>query len=65
MWVPLSVLTDNDRYIDYYYPLSDSSWPGIQLDEPSQVIWGLTLRFLADLFRRLETPFIELAPWPS
>ena len=65
VWVPLSVLTDNDRYIDYYYPLSDSSWPGIQLDEPSQVIWGLTLRFLADLFRRLGTPFIELAPWPS
>lgn len=65
VWVPLAMLADHGRYIDYYYALSDSSWPGIQLDKPSQVIWGLTLRFLADLFRRLETPFIDLAPWPS
>lgn len=65
VWVPLSMLADKARYIEYYYPLSDSSWPGIQLDEPSQVVWGLTLRFLADLFRRLDTPFIELAPWPD
>ena len=65
LWVPLSVLGDHDRYIDYYYPISDSSWPGIQLDNPNQVVWGLTLRFLADLFRRLERPFIDLAPWPE
>jgi len=63
LWVPLAVLADHDRYIDYYYPVSDSSWPGIQLDNPEQVVWGLTLRFLADLYARLETPFIELAPW--
>ena len=31
VWVPLRVLGDRDRYIDYYYPVSDSTWPGIQL----------------------------------
>jgi len=65
VWVPLQVLADRDRYIDYYYPLSDSTWPGIQLDNPQHVVWGLTLRFLADLFRRMDEPFIELAPWPQ
>jgi len=63
VWVPLSVLADNDRYIDYYYPASDSSWPGIQLDRSDQVVWGLTLRFLADLFTRLNLNFIKLAPY--
>lgn len=64
VWVPLADLTDRSRYIDYYYPASDSTWPGIQLDDPDQVIWGLTLRFLAGFFDRLDQPFIELAPWP-
>ena len=63
VWVPMTALANTDRYIDYYYPSSDSTWPGIQLDEPTQVVWGLTLRFLADLFGRLDAPFIELAPW--
>jgi len=63
VWVPLSVLGDSNRYIDHYYPLSESTWPGIQLDNPDQVVWGLTLRFLADLFQRIDTPFIELAAW--
>ena len=63
VWVPLSVLADSDRSIDYYYPASDSSWPGIQLDRSDQVVWGLTLRFLADLFMRLNVDFISLAPY--
>ena len=58
VWVPLHQLLDRDRYIDYWYPRSRSSFPGIQLDLEAQVIWGLTLRFLADLFNRLERPFI-------
>lgn len=58
LWVPLTVLADHDRYIDYHYPRSGSDFPGIQLDREGQVIWGLTLRFLSDLFRRLEIPFI-------
>lgn len=58
IWVPLEQLLDPDRYIDYWYPPSRSTFPGIQLDVESQVIWGLTLRFLADLFTRLDRPFI-------
>lgn len=61
VWVPLAVLADPGRHIDYHYQLSESTWPGIQLDVPSQVVWGLTLRMLADLFERLAIPFIELA----
>lgn len=63
LWVPISVLTDANRHIDYHYPRTNSSWPGIQLDDPNQVVWGLTLRFLADLFDRLDQPFVKLAPW--
>lgn len=58
VWVPLSTLRDNDRYIDYHYPLAGADFPGIRLDRNGQVIWGLTLRFLADLFSRMEQPFI-------
>lgn len=61
LWVPLGVLTDTRRHIDHWYPISLSTWPGIQLDAKHQVVWGLTLRLLVDLFRRLGTPFITLA----
>jgi len=60
LWVPMVDLADRERYIDYYWPKSDSSWPGIQLDIAEQVIWGMTLRFVANLFDRLDAPFIEL-----
>lgn len=60
VWVPLEHLTDQDRHIDYLYPRSGLLFPAIQLDRDDQVIWGLTLRFLADLFRRLEHPFLDL-----
>jgi 8-oxo-dGTP pyrophosphatase MutT (NUDIX family) len=58
VWVPISDLLDEGRYIDYRYRNGDVPFPGIQLDHPDQVIWGLTLRFLADLFQRLDRPFI-------
>lgn len=59
LWVPVPHLLDHDRYIDYHYPPSGPTrFPGIQLDHPDQVIWGLTLRFLADLFDRLDHRFI-------
>ncbi len=58
VWVPLTYLLDRGRYIEYWYGEAQTSFPGIQLDHPDQVIWGLTLRFLADLFRRLRRPFI-------
>jgi len=58
LWVPLSDLLDHGRYIDYWYQQAEARFPGIQLNRPEQVIWGLTLRFLADLFQRLERGFI-------
>ncbi|MGH1491766.1 MAG: NUDIX hydrolase [Acidimicrobiales bacterium] len=58
VWVPLRDLGDPDRYIDYRYPLTDTVFPGIQLDREDQVIWGLTLRLLSDLFDRMKHPFI-------
>ena len=58
VWVPVGQLLDADRYIDYWYPPSRSTFPGIQLDVAKQVVWGLTLRLLADLFARLDRPFI-------
>lgn len=58
VWVPLADLADRARYIDYVYPLSEMTFPGIQLDIDSQVVWGLTLRLLSDLFDRLDHPFI-------
>lgn len=59
LWVPIAQLLDRNRYIQYPYPRgSAKTFPGIQLDQPQQVVWGLTLRFLADLFHRLDEPFI-------
>jgi len=58
LWVPLRDLGDRDRYIDYHYAMAGAMFPGIQLDRNHQVIWGLTLRFLSDLFQRLDRPFI-------
>ena len=65
LWVPLAVLADTDRHIEYYWADADSTWPGIQLDKDDQVVWGMTLRFLGDLFRRLDRAFIQLAPRPG
>lgn len=58
VWVPLRELGNPDRYIDYRYPVTDSLFPGIQLDKDGQVVWGLTLRLLSDLFNRMKHPFI-------
>lgn len=58
VWVNLADLTDPERSIDYYFPMAESTFPGIQLDQEDQVVWGLTLRMLADFFARLNHPFI-------
>jgi len=66
LWVPLSLLADPSRHIDYEYPIGSGGrtvFPGIQLDKPTQVVWGLTLRMLADLYARLELPFIDLGDY--
>lgn len=60
VWVPLSYLEDPNRYIEYHYPPAGADFPGIQLDQDDQVIWGLTLRLLDDLYRRLGRAFIPI-----
>ncbi len=57
IWMPLEDLADPDRQIDYYYGPADATFPGIQFDQPDQVLWGLTLRFVSDLFEHLNQPF--------
>ncbi len=58
VWVDLDQLGDRTRYIDYRFPPTGTTFPAIQLNRPEQVIWGLTLRFLADLFHRMKRPFV-------
>ena len=56
VWVPVTDLLDDARYIQYPYPaLGADLWPGIAV-EGNRVIWGLTLRMLIDLFERLDRP---------
>ncbi len=58
LWVPFGHLLDTARHIDHYHPAAEAAFPGIQLDKPDQVVWGLTLRLLADLMARLGHPFL-------
>ena len=56
LWVPARELLDKERYIEYSYPpLGTDVWPGIAV-AGNRVFWGLTLRMLVDLFRRLGHP---------
>ena len=58
LWVPLVELADPARHIAYYYPPAGASFPGIELGAEDQVLWGLTLRFVSELFARLGHPFL-------
>jgi 8-oxo-dGTP pyrophosphatase MutT (NUDIX family) len=71
VWVPLRHLGDRDRHIEYRYVHPDREnpgreqglgaevlFPGIRLDGADQVIWGLTLRFVRELFDRLGRPLV-------
>lgn len=71
LWLPLEALLEPVRYRDYRYPLRpDLVFPAVAIDAlqasvdaeasavtEGRVVWGLTLRFLADLFERLDRPF--------
>jgi 8-oxo-dGTP pyrophosphatase MutT (NUDIX family) len=60
MWLPLSELTDPQSFVSHAHPtLVEQTFPGIEI-HGGRVIWGLTLRFLADLFGRLDQPFLRL-----
>lgn len=70
LWLPLEALLEPLRYRDYRYPLRpETTFPAVAVDQPRQgreaaavvvegrVVWGLTLRFLADFFARLDRAF--------
>lgn len=56
IWMPLKELADPARRINYFYPKANAEFPAIQFDKPEQVLWGLTLRFVSELFTRLDHP---------
>jgi 8-oxo-dGTP pyrophosphatase MutT (NUDIX family) len=58
LWVPLADLVRPERYRDYRWPIvPDRVFPAVALDDRERVVWGLTFRFLEDLFRCFEHPF--------
>ncbi len=62
IWMPLAELVDPARRTQYYYPGVGLNFPGIRFDVNELVLWGLTLRFVGDLFQRLEIDFIDQPP---
>ncbi len=58
LWVPVPLLADPERHVDYAYPLAGGSrYPGILVGHPDRhVVWGLTYRFLEIFFRIVERP---------
>jgi 8-oxo-dGTP pyrophosphatase MutT (NUDIX family) len=47
-WVPLEVLFDPARRVEYFHPLAGAeAFPGILVGDPERhVVWGLTYRFV-------------------
>ena len=47
LWVPLSLLVDPERQVDYPFPPGASShFPAVLVGNERQVVWGLTYRFV-------------------
>ena len=72
LWLPLEALLQPTRYLDYRYaPRPELTFPAVAVDVSAaegaspadgaarevRVVWGLTLRFLSDLFARLDHRF--------
>jgi 8-oxo-dGTP pyrophosphatase MutT (NUDIX family) len=69
LWLPLEALLEPPRYRDYRYPpRPEATFPAVAVDlsqasgesgvhAETRVVWGLTLRFLVDLFARLGHAF--------
>jgi 8-oxo-dGTP pyrophosphatase MutT (NUDIX family) len=57
-WFPVAGLQEPNRHVDYpLLQLAGQRFPGIRVGDPeSQVVWGLTYRFLEIFF--------EIAGWP-
>jgi 8-oxo-dGTP pyrophosphatase MutT (NUDIX family) len=64
LWVPLSILLDPARHVDYAYPPAPgATYPGILVGDPERhVVWGLTYRFLEGFFGIVGHP---LPPRPE
>ena len=58
VWLSTAELVDPERYVDYRYPaMPFKTFPGVRVGDGGRVIWGLTHRFLTDLFSRVGQPF--------
>jgi len=58
VWLPISALDDRANAFDYRHPKDPAmSMPAVMIDESKeQVLWGLSLRMLANLHELLEWP---------
>lgn len=62
VWLPISVLSDRVNAYDYKHPKDPAlSMPAVMIDEvKEQILWGLSLRMLANLHDLLEWPMAVL-----
>ena len=60
-WFPLSELRNEARHTTHRIPqIPDRSFPAIVVGEPaSHFVWGLTYRFLEEMFTLMEHPLRE------
>ncbi|MFT6097952.1 MAG: 8-oxo-dGTP pyrophosphatase MutT (NUDIX family) [Arenicella sp.] len=58
VWLPISVLDDRANAFDYKHPKDPAlSMPAVMIDQSKgQILWGLSLRMLANLHELLEWP---------
>ncbi len=58
VWLPLSALDNRANAFDYKHPKDPAqSMPAVMIDEAKdQILWGLSLRMLANLHELLEWP---------
>lgn len=58
VWLPISALDDRANAFDYKHPQDPAlSMPAVMIDEgKDQILWGLSLRMLANLHELLEWP---------
>jgi len=63
VWLPLSMLDDPSYAFDYKHPKDPSlSMPAVMIDQKKeQILWGMSLRMLANLYALLEWPMRVLS----
>lgn len=62
VWLPISALANRDNAFDYRHPKEPAlSMPAVMIDEQKeQILWGLSLRMLANLHELLDWPMTVL-----